>query len=149
MKQVWSYHCFRVTLSPWLLVALSHNTFDTTIYLGVCDKIVPGLVMAAATFGFLPAIFARWANDLWPSCDEKSVIRQKFATGEIDRAELMSAEMKSHRGPGTYILRNSQFKSDANGIMGLQLPGSSFVNSGTPLRDALFRWRNKRALDIF
>jgi phosphogluconate dehydratase len=131
-------------------IALSHNTFDTTIYLGVCDKIVPGLVIAAATFGFLPAIFlpAGPMTSGLPN-NEKSLIRQKFATGEIDRAELMSAEMKSYHGPGTCT-----FYGTANSnqmlmeFMGLQLPGSSFVNPGTPLRDALTRYGTQRALDI-
>ena len=131
-------------------IALSHNTFDTTIYLGVCDKIVPGLVMAAATFGFLPAIFlpAGPMTSGLPN-NEKSLVRQKFATGEIDRAELMSAEMKSYHGPGTCT-----FYGTANSnqmlmeFMGLQLPGSSFVNPGTPLRDALTRYGTQRALDI-
>ena len=131
-------------------IALSHNTFDTTIYLGVCDKIVPGLVIAAATFGFLPAIFlpAGPMTSGLPN-DKKSLIRQKFATGEIDRAELMDAEMKSYHGPGTCT-----FYGTANSnqmlmeFMGLQLPGSSFVNPGTPLRDALTKYGTKRALDI-
>ena len=131
-------------------IALSHNTFDSTIYLGVCDKIVPGLVMAAATFGFLPAIFlpAGPMTSGLPN-DEKSLIRQKFATGEIDRAELMSAEMKSYHGPGTCT-----FYGTANSnqmlmeFMGLQLPGSSFVNPGTPLRNALTKFGTQRALDI-
>ena len=131
-------------------IALSHNTFDSTIYLGVCDKIVPGLVMAAATFGFLPAIFlpAGPMTSGLPN-DEKSFIRQKFATGEIDRTELMSAEMKSYHGPGTCT-----FYGTANSnqmlmeFMGLQLPGSSFVNPGTPLRDALTRYGTQRAIDI-
>ena len=131
-------------------IALSHNTFDSTIYLGVCDKIVPGLVMAAATFGFLPAIFlpAGPMSSGLPN-DEKSLIRQRFATGEIDRAELMSAEMKSYHSPGTCT-----FYGTANSnqmlmeFMGLQLPGSSFVNPGTPLRDALTKYGTQRALDI-
>ena len=131
-------------------IALSHNTFDSTIYLGVCDKIVPGLVMAAAIFGFLPAIFlpAGPMSSGLPN-DEKSLIRQRFATGEIDRAELMSAEMKSYHSPGTCT-----FYGTANSnqmlmeFMGLQLPGSSFVNPGTPLRDALTKYGTQRALDI-
>ena len=131
-------------------IALSHNTFDSTIYLGVCDKIVPGLVMAAATFGFLPAIFlpAGPMTSGLPN-DEKSLIRQKFATGKIDRAELMSAEMKSYHGPGTCT-----FYGTANSnqmlmeFMGLQLPGSSFVNPETPLRDALTKYGTQRAIDI-
>ena len=131
-------------------IALSHNTFDTTVYLGVCDKIVPGLVMAAATFGFLPAIFlpAGPMTSGLPN-DAKSLVRQKFATGEIDRSELMNAEMKSYHGPGTCT-----FYGTANSnqmlmeFMGLQLPGSSFVNPGTPLRDALTRYGTQRAINI-
>ena len=106
--------------------------------------------MAAATFGFLPAIFlpAGPMTSGLPN-NEKSLVRQKFATGEIDRAELMSAEMKSYHGPGTCT-----FYGTANSnqmlmeFMGLQLPGSSFVNPGTPLRDALTRYGTQRALDI-
>ncbi len=120
-------------------VALSHNTYDGALFLGVCDKIVPGLVMAAATFGHLPAVFvpsgpmtSGLAND------RKSRIRQQHATGEITRAELMKAEMASYHGPGTCT-----FYGTANSnqmlmeFMGLHLPGASFVNPGTELRDAL------------
>ena len=131
-------------------IALSHNTFDTTVYLGVCDKIVPGLVMAAATFGFLPAIFlpAGPMTSGLPN-DAKSLVRQKFATGEIDRSELMNAEMKSYHGPGTCT-----FYGTANSnqmlmeFMGLHLPGSSFVPPNTPLRTALTKLATKRALEI-
>ncbi|MBP7242139.1 dihydroxy-acid dehydratase, partial [Amaricoccus sp.] len=83
-------------------VALSHNVFDSTVYLGVCDKIVPGLVIAAATFGHLPAVFlpAGPMTSGIPN-DEKSRIRQQFAAGEIGRDKLMEAEMASYHGPGT------------------------------------------------
>ena len=131
-------------------IALSHNTFDTSIYLGVCDKIVPGLVISAATFGFLPAVFAP-AGPM-PSGipnDKKSIIRQKFATGEISREELMKAEMASYHSPGTCT-----FYGTANSnqmlmeFMGLHLPGSSFVPPNTPLRTALTKLATKRALGI-
>ncbi len=120
-------------------VALSHNTYDAAIYLGVCDKIVPGLIIAAATFGHVPAVFlpAGPMTSGLPN-DEKSKIRQKFATGEIGREELMRAEMASYHGPGTCT-----FYGTANTnqmlmeFMGLHLPGASFVNPGTPLREAL------------
>ncbi len=131
-------------------VALSHNAFDAAVYLGVCDKIVPGLVMAAATFGHLPAVFmpagpmpSGLAND------EKAKVRQRFAAGEIDRDELLRAEMQSYHGPGTCT-----FYGTANSnqmlmeFMGLHLPGASFVNPNTPLRDALTRAGAKRALEI-
>ena len=120
-------------------VAMSHNCFDAALWLGVCDKIVPGLIMAAATFGHVPAVFVPagpMASGL-PN-DEKAKIRQKFATGDATRAELMAAEMASYHGPGTCT-----FYGTANTnqmlmeFMGLHLPGAAFVNPGTPLREAL------------
>ena len=131
-------------------VALSHNTFDAALYLGVCDKIVPGLVIAAATFGHLPGIFvpAGPMTSGLPN-DEKGRIRQRFAAGEIGRDELMAAEMASYHGPGTCT-----FYGTANTnqmlmeFMGLHLPGASFVNPGTPLRDALTAAAAERALAI-
>ncbi len=107
--------------------------------LGVCDKIVPGLVIAAATFGHIPAIFvpAGPMTSGLPN-DEKSKVRQQFATGEVGREELMAAEMASYHGPGTCT-----FYGTANTnqmlmeFMGLHLPGASFINPGSPLRDAL------------
>jgi phosphogluconate dehydratase len=131
-------------------IALSHNTFDSTVYLGVCDKIVPGLVIAAATFGHLPAVFlpAGPMTSGIPN-DQKAKIRQQFASGEVGRDKLMEAEMASYHGPGTCT-----FYGTANTnqmlmeFMGLHLPGSSFVNPGTPLRDALTVEGAKRALAI-
>jgi phosphogluconate dehydratase len=120
-------------------VSLSHNTFDAALYLGVCDKIVPGLIMAAATFGHIPSIFVP-AGPM-PSGlpnDEKSRVRNAFANGEVGREALMAAEMASYHGPGTCT-----FYGTANTnqmlmeFMGLHLPGTSFVNPGTPLREAL------------
>lgn len=120
-------------------VGLSHDCFDAALYLGVCDKIVPGLVMAAATFGHVPAVFlpAGPMPSGLPN-DEKSKVRQQFAAGEIGRDALMAAEMASYHSPGTCT-----FYGTANSnqmlmeFMGLHLPGSSFVNPNTPLRDAL------------
>ncbi|MEZ5774824.1 MAG: phosphogluconate dehydratase [Hyphomicrobiaceae bacterium] len=120
-------------------VALSHNAFDAVAFLGVCDKIVPGLVIAAATFGHLPAIFlpAGPMTSGLPN-DEKAKVRERYARGEIGRDELLKAEMQSYHGPGTCT-----FYGTANSnqmlmeVMGLHLPGASFVNPNTPLRDAL------------
>ena len=120
-------------------VSLSHNVFDAAIYLGVCDKIVPGLVIAAASFGHIPALFlpAGPMTSGIPN-DEKSKVRQRFATGDASRAELMQAEMAAYHGVGTCT-----FYGTANTnqmlmeFMGLHLPGASFVNPNTPLRDAL------------
>ena len=131
-------------------VALSHDTFDAALYLGVCDKIVPGLIMAAATFGHVPAVFvpAGPMTSGLPN-DEKSKVRQQFATGEVGRDALMAAEMASYHGPGTCT-----FYGTANTnqmlmeFMGLHLPGASFVNPNTPLRDALTVEGAKRALAI-
>ncbi|MCT4608761.1 MAG: phosphogluconate dehydratase [Pelagimonas sp.] len=131
-------------------VGLSHNTYDAAVYLGVCDKIVPGLVMAAATFGYIPGVFlpAGPMTSGLPN-DEKARVRQQFATGKVGREELMKAEMASYHGPGTCT-----FYGTANSnqmlmeIMGLHLPGASFVNPGTPLRDALTELGTKRALEI-
>lgn len=131
-------------------VALSHNTFDSALYLGVCDKIVPGLIIAAGTFGYLPGIFipAGPMPSGLPN-DEKAKVRQKFAAGEVGRDELMKAEMASYHSPGTCT-----FYGTANSnqmlmeFMGLHLPGSSFVNPGTPLREALTVAGTERALEI-
>ena len=131
-------------------VALSHNTFDSAIYLGVCDKIVPGLIIAAATFGHLPGIFVP-AGPMVSGLpnDEKSKVRQQFAAGEVGRDKLMEAEMASYHGPGTCT-----FYGTANTnqmlmeFMGLHLPGASFVNPGTPLRDALTEEAARRAAAI-
>ena len=131
-------------------VALSHNCFDAALFLGVCDKIVPGLVIAAATFGHIPAIFVP-AGPMTTGLpnDEKAAVRQRFARGEIGRDQLMAAEMASYHGPGTCT-----FYGTANSnqmlmeFMGLHLPGASFVNPGTPLRDALTRAAARRALQI-
>lgn len=131
-------------------IGLSHNMFDAAVYLGVCDKIVPGLVIAALTFGHLPAVFipAGPMTSGLPN-DEKAKIRQLYAEGKAGRAELLEAESKSYHGPGTCT-----FYGTANSnqmlmeIMGLHTPGASFVNPGTPLREALTREATKRALAI-
>lgn len=131
-------------------VALSHNTFDAALYLGVCDKIVPGLIIAAATFGYLPGLFVP-AGPMVSGLpnDEKAKVRQQFAAGEIGRDKLMEAEMASYHGPGTCT-----FYGTANSnqmlmeFMGLHLPGASFVNPGTPLRDALTEAATERAAAI-
>ncbi|MBO9401373.1 phosphogluconate dehydratase [Shimia sp. R9_3] len=131
-------------------VALSHNTFDASVYLGVCDKIVPGLVIAAQSFGHLPAVFLP-AGPMTSgiSNDEKAKVRQRFAAGEADRAELMASEMAAYHGPGTCT-----FYGTANTnqmlmeFMGLHLPGSSFVSPNTDLRDALTEEGTRRALSL-
>ena len=120
-------------------VALSHDMFDAALFLGICDKIVPGMLIGALSFGHLPAIFV--PGGPMPSGisnDEKSKIRQLYTEGKATRSELLDAEAKSYHSPGTCT-----FYGTANSnqmlmeIMGLHLPGASFVNPNTPLRDAL------------
>jgi phosphogluconate dehydratase len=131
-------------------IALSHNMFDAAVYLGICDKIVPGLLIGALTFGHLPAVFIP-AGPM-PSGipnDEKSKVRQLYMEGKVGRAELLEAESKSYHSAGTCT-----FYGTANSnqmlmeIMGLHLPGASFVNPGTPLRDALTKEATVRALSL-
>lgn len=131
-------------------IALSHNVFDASVYLGVCDKIVPGLVIAAATFGHLPAVFLpAGPMPSGMSNEDKTKVRKDFAEGKVGRAELMRAEMSSYHGPGTCT-----FYGTANTnqmlmeFMGMHLPASSFVNPNTPLRDALTIEGAKRALSL-
>ena len=131
-------------------VALSHQMFDAAVYLGVCDKIVPGLIIGALSFGHLPAVFipAGPMTSGLPN-DEKAKIRQLYAEGKVDRSQLLEAEALSYHGPGTCT-----FYGTANSnqmlmeIMGLHLPGSTFVNPNTPLRDAITRESARRALSI-
>ena len=131
-------------------VALSHQMFDASVYLGVCDKIVPGLLIGALSFGHLPAVFLP-AGPMTSgiSNDEKSKVRQLYAEGKASRDELLASEAQAYHGPGTCT-----FYGTANTnqmlmeIMGLHLPGASFVNPNTPLRDALTMLGAKRALEL-
>jgi phosphogluconate dehydratase len=122
-------------------IALSHHMFDGIACLGICDKIVPGLVIGVLRFGHLPALFipAGPMPSGLPNA-EKARVRQLFAEGKVDREALLEAEAASYHSPGTctfYGTANSnQMLMEA---MGLQLPGGSFVNPGTPLREALTR----------
>lgn len=129
-------------------IAMTHNTFDAAVYLGVCDKIVPGLIIAAQTFGHIPTVFlpaGPMTSGL--SNEEKSQVRQKFAAGEVGRDELMKAEMGAYHGPGTCT-----FYGTANTnqmlmeFMGMHLPGTSFVTPNTEIRDALTKAGAQRAL---
>ncbi|UWR99435.1 phosphogluconate dehydratase [Phaeobacter inhibens] len=140
----------RDTIAMATGIALSHNVFDATVYLGVCDKIVPGLVIGAQVFGHLPAVFLP-AGPMTSgiSNDDKAKVRQKFAAGEIGRDELLKSEMAAYHGPGTCT-----FYGTANTnqmlmeFMGLHLPGSSFVNPGTDMRAALTEEGARRALAL-
>jgi phosphogluconate dehydratase len=131
-------------------VGLSHNMFDAGLCLGVCDKIVPGLLMGALRFGHLPFVFVP-AGPM-PSGlpnEQKAKIRQKYAAGEVGREDLLESEAQSYHAPGTCT-----FYGTANSnqmlmeVMGLHLPGAAFVPPGSPLRDALTTAAVHRALDI-
>jgi len=131
-------------------VALTHDAFDGTLCLGVCDKIVPGLFIGAASFGHLPTIFVPggpMSSGL--SNAEKARIRGLYAEGKVGRDELLDCEMKSYHGPGTCT-----FYGTANSnqmlmeMLGLHLPGSAFVHPDTALRDALVGAAAKRTVEI-
>ncbi len=131
-------------------IALSHDMFDGALMLGVCDKIVPGLLIGALSFGHLPTVFVPagpMASGL-PN-GEKARIRQLYAEGKVGREELLEAEAASYHSKGTCT-----FYGTANSnqllmeVLGLHLPGSSFVNPGTPLREALTQAAAERAVAI-
>ncbi|MDC3804509.1 phosphogluconate dehydratase [Pseudomonas aeruginosa] len=128
-------------------IALSHNMFDAALCLGVCDKIVPGLLIGSLRFGHLPTVFVpAGPMPTGISNKEKAAVRQLFAEGKATREELLASEMASYHAPGTCT-----FYGTANTnqllveVMGLHLPGASFVNPNTPLRDELIREAARQA----
>ena len=131
-------------------IALSHNMFDGALYLGVCDKIVPGLIIGALSFGHLPAVFI--PGGPMPSGisnTQKVQVRQDFAKGLIGKKQLLASESASYHSPGTCT-----FYGTANSnqmlmeIMGLHLPGSSFVTANTPLRTELTKVSSQQVLSL-
>ncbi len=140
----------RDTIALSTAIALSHNMFDAVVYLGVCDKIVPGLLIGALHFGHLPAVFipAGPMTSGLPNSD-KAKVRQLYAQGKIGREELLEAESQSYHGAGTCT-----FYGTANSnqmlmeVMGLHLPGAAFITPNTPLRDALTVAATQRAVKI-
>ncbi len=132
----------RDNIAQGAAIALSHNMFDAALFLGICDKIVPGLLIAALRFGHLPCLFVP-AGPMPSGITnaQKAAVRQRFAKGEASRDELLEAESASYHSAGTCT-----FYGTANSnqllveMMGLQLPGSSFVNPDSPMRDALTRY---------
>jgi len=140
----------RDTIAMSTAVALSHNMFDAVMLLGICDKIVPGLLIGALSFGHLPAILVP-AGPM-PSGlpnKEKQRIRQLYAEGKVGKSELLEAESKSYHSPGTCT-----FYGTANSnqmlveVMGLHLPGAAFVNPGTLLRDELTRAATEQVIKL-
>jgi phosphogluconate dehydratase len=130
------------------VVALSHQTFDSVVMLGICDKIVPGLVIAALSFGHLPVVFLpSGPMTSGFSNDERKHMRRDFEKGLVTVQELIEVESKSYHGAGTCTFygtaNTNQMMME---LMGLHLPGSSFVNANTPLRDALTRAGVRRAM---
>ncbi|EKU82742.1 phosphogluconate dehydratase [Massilia timonae] len=140
----------RDTIAMATAVGLSHNMFDAALYLGICDKIVPGLLIGALHFGHIPGIFVPGGPmTTGISNKEKAAIRQRYAKGEATREELLEGESASYHGAGTCT-----FYGTANSnqmlmeVMGLHLPGSAFITPGTPLRDALTAAAAQRAVAI-
>ena len=131
-------------------VALSHDMFDAVLCLGICDKIVPGLLIGALSFGHLPAVFVP-AGPMTSGLPnkEKAEVREAYAAGKADRKDLLAAESAAYHSPGTCT-----FYGTANSnqmlmeFMGLQLPGGSFVNPNTPLRAALTEEAVRQVLAI-
>jgi len=140
----------RDNIAQGAAIALSHNMFDSTVYLGICDKIVPGLLIAALRFGHLPALFIP-AGPMPSGITnaQKAAVRQRYAQGQATRDELLEAESASYHSAGTCT-----FYGTANSnqllveMMGLQLPGSSFVNPEDPLREALTKHASQLSTKI-
>jgi phosphogluconate dehydratase len=140
----------RDTIAMSTAIALSHNMFDAGLYLGVCDKIVPGLLIGALHFGHLPAVFVP-AGPMTSglSNKEKARVRQLYAQGKATREELLECESRSYHSEGTCT-----FYGTANSnqmlmeMMGLHMPGAAFITPGTPLRDALTAAASQQAVAL-
>lgn len=131
-------------------IALSHNMFDGGLMLGICDKIVPGLLIGALSFGHLPFVFV--PSGPMPSGianKEKARIRELYAEGKVGKEALLDVEAASYHAPGTCTFYGT---ANSNQLivetMGLHLPGASFVNPGTSLRDALTQEAARRVIEL-
>jgi phosphogluconate dehydratase len=140
----------RDTIALSTAVALSHAMFEGVLLLGICDKIVPGLLIGALRFGHLPAILV--PGGPMPSGlanKEKARVRQLYAEGKASREELLDAEAASYHGAGTCTFfgtaNSNQMMME---VMGLHMPGAAFVNPGTRLRSALTRAATHRVAGI-
>ncbi len=131
-------------------VALTHDAFDAVLMLGTCDKIVPGLMIGALSFGHLPILFSP-AGPMPSGINnkEKAKVREQFALGQVTREQLLEAEAASYHTAGTctfYGTANSnQMMME---LMGVHLPGTAFINPGTPLREALLRVAAARCIEL-
>lgn len=140
----------RDTIAMGTAVALTHDVFDAALLLGVCDKIVPGLLIGALHFGHLPCVFVpAGPMSTGLSNNEKSKVREQFAQGLVGRDRLLEAESAAYHGPGTctfYGTANSnQMLLEA---MGLHVPGAAFVHPHAGLREALTREAVRTVLAI-
>ena len=140
----------RDTIAMGTAVALSHDVFDAALLLGICDKIVPGLLIGALHFGHLPCVFVPagpMSSGL--SNNDKAKVRELYAQGKVGRDELLQAESQAYHGAGTctfYGTANSnQMLLEA---MGLHVPGAAFVHPHDGLREALTREAVRQALKI-
>jgi phosphogluconate dehydratase len=140
----------RDTIAMSTAIALSHNMFDASLYLGICDKIVPGLLIGALHFGHIPGIFVPGGPmTTGISNKEKAAVRQRYAKGQATREELLEGEAQAYHGAGTCT-----FYGTANSnqmlmeMMGLHLPNAAFITPGTQLRDALTRAAAQHAVKI-
>ncbi len=140
----------RDTIAMSTAIALSHNMFDASLYLGICDKIVPGLLIGALHFGHIPGIFVPGGPmTTGISNKEKAAVRQRYAKGLATREELLEGEAQAYHSAGTCT-----FYGTANSnqmlmeMMGLHLPNAAFITPGTPLRDALTRAAAQHAVKI-
>jgi phosphogluconate dehydratase len=140
----------RDTIAMSTAIAMSHNMFDSALYLGICDKIVPGLLIGALHFGHIPGIFVPGGPmTTGISNKEKAAVRQRYAKGLATREELLEGEAQAYHGAGTCT-----FYGTANSnqmlmeMMGLHLPGAAFITPGTPLREALTRAASQHAVKI-
>jgi len=132
------------------VIALSHNVFDGALLLGVCDKILPGLLMGALQFGHLPMLLVPSGPMVSGLANkEKTKARERFIQGEISREQMLEYECHAYHSPGTctfYGTANSnQLMAE---MLGLHLPGASFVNAGTPMRDLLTRAAARRVTEL-
>ncbi len=140
----------RDTIAMSTAIALSHNVFDGALYLGVCDKIVPGLFIGAMAFGHLPALFVpAGPMNSGISNAKKALVRQEYAQGKVGKDALLKTEAASYHSSGTCT-----FYGTANSnqmlmeVMGLHIPGSAFVNTNTPLRDRLTETAARRISEM-
>lgn len=129
----------RDVIAMSVAIALSHNVFDGVLLLGVCDKIMPGLLMGGLQFGHLPMLLVPGGPMTSGIANrEKARARERFAQGEISREEMLEYEHHAYHSPGTCTFygtaNTNQLLAE---MLGMHLPGASFVNAGTPMRDLL------------